>query len=191
MSLYNCVDAAFPGHPLPDNTQLVNMYVGDPGPDAPDTLHIWTAAEADEYEAAHPAIRFIPSYVHNYDNADPVGDANNACDAIERLGWAPFQKGLTRRVLSIDCETLIDPAYFTDMQRQVAKRGFSPILYGSTWFVVQNPSPLGYWFAAPSGRRPTTLAGNARGVQWRWGASWNLSVMDDIVYLAAGRGARH
>lgn len=191
MTLYNLVDAARPGAVLPPGTQLLNLYVGDPGPDAPDTPHVWLASEANAYLDADPLLRFVPSVVHSYDNGDPTGSADNGCDAMERMGWAANMPGDQRRICFIDCETLVDNLFFTAMRQRTVKRGFTPILYGSPFFVTQNTSPFGYWFAAPTGRRPTSLNRNTRGVQWLWGNQWDLSVVDQGVWDGAGRGARH
>lgn len=190
MTLYDGADAAFATAALPAGTQLLCMYVGGPGPGAPDARHIWTAGEANSYYRTDPELRFLPIAVHSYDNGDPVASANNGADAMERLGWAPFMHGLARRVCLIDCETLIDPPFFTAMQDQVYDRGFAPVLYGSAGFVTRNPCPRGYWLAAPTGRRPTSLNGEVRGIQYAWGPSWDLSVFDDLIWAAAGQGPR-
>lgn len=190
MTLYNGADAAFPGAPLPPGTQLLNIYVGDPGAGAPDTPHIWTPGEANAYLENDDQLKFLPTYVHNYADGDPTADADNGCDAIERMGWAPHKPGDENRILWIDCETLVADSYFWQVQQRVVERGFTPGLYGSTYFVVQNRALFGYWFAEPNNHKPSVLTGNQQGIQWQWAAQWDRSVFTRRVWDGAGIGPR-
>lgn len=191
LPLYNGVDSARPGNPLPAGTQILAAYVGIPGIFGPDTPHIWTADEWNHYISSDPDLRVLPVYTHNFPG-NPIGDANNACDAIERLGWAPGLQGAERRILAVDLEIMINPMYVSALFAQVMQRGFSPMPYGSRAFVSQNPQgPVGYWVAELLRVAPIVLPPNAAGVQWKWTDTWDYDVFNERVYLGCGRGLRH
>lgn len=188
--LYNGADAAFPGEPLPPGTQLLSAYVGLPGVGRPDTPHVWTADEWNGYIRSTPNLRVLPIYVHDYDNGDPIGDADNAVQAVLNLGWAPNMPGTSRRIIFLDYEILVDPDYVAAMERRVYDRGFRPVPYGSSYFVRQNPAPYGYWDANYTFHRPTQLPPGSVGVQYEPG-TWDLSVFGQLAWDGAGRGLRH
>lgn len=191
---YNGVDAAYPGAQMPPGTHILAAYVGIPGQGnrSPDTPHIWTADEWNEYIDRDPELRVLPLYVHNYDDGQPEKDAMNGVAAIRELGWAPHRIGAQRRILVIDCETLVDYSYFYNMSKTVYDEGFSPVLYGSS-MVTKNAmvGGRGYWVASLTPRTPTTLPKSWRGQQWSWHGAWDWSVFDGDLYAGCGRGLRH
>jgi hypothetical protein len=189
--LHPGVDAAYPGAPLPLGTQVLAAYIGEPGAGGPDTPHIWTADEWNSYYERDPKLKFLPIYTHDYADGNPGADARNAVDAARALGWAPDMPGAQRRIILIDCETFVDPGYFSEVQAGVNAGGFRPALYGSASFVVQNPCPTGYvpadWNYA---HQPTALPRGWLGIQWRAGTQWDLDVYGEEAYAACGVGPR-
>lgn len=186
MTLYNGVDGAYPGAPLPPGVTILAGYVGEPGePGVPDTPHIWLPGEWNLYVQQHPELRLLPIYTHSYPG-DPAADASNAVNAVLELGWAP---GIGR-LIAIDLETLVDVQYVEELGAQLVNRGFRGMPYGSAYYVNQNPPLAGRWVAQLTRYRPTMLPGPAIGVQWRFGASWDDDVFSQVVYDNCGRGLR-
>ena len=188
--LYDGSDASVPGRPLPEPTDILCAYVGAADlAGQPDTPHIWTRAEWDKYLTAHRDLRVLPIYVHDF-AGDPKADSDNAIDAIVDLGW---KEGIDR-LLVLDMETRVDPAYVRAFDHYVASAGFRLMLYGSLVFVLQNPAPLGgYWAASLTRRRPSVLPSfpGVRGQQWRFDfEGFDRSVFDRFVYDNCGRGLR-
>lgn len=188
--LYTGADASRPGAPLPLGTSILAAYVGKPGPGAPDTPHVWTAAEWNEYVDRHPGLRLLPIYVHNYPDNSPTTDAANAVAAVEALGWIPHLTGSARQAIAIDLEVLVAYNWVADLEAAIDDMGFRALPYGSRSYVVQNPSCFGYWVAQLTSRAPTVLPQGARGIQWHWGTSWDLDVFDAGVYEACATGRR-
>ena len=186
MTLYNGVDAAFPGAALPAGTQILAAYIGEPtDPGPPDTPHIWTAAEWNSYLTVAPQLRFLPVYVHNY-AGDAVADATNAANAATELGWIPG-KG---RLIAFDLETFVDPPYVTDFDANLKQLGFETMPYGSAFYVDQNPPCAGRWVAQLTANPPRSLPAGAIGQQWKFGGSWDYDVFSQYVYDNCGRGPR-
>lgn len=193
MNLINGADAAYPGNPLPAGTQILAAYVGAtdlPGP--PDTPHIWTRDEWNQYldpESAlygGPDLRVLPIYVHDYPG-DPAVLAQNAVDAVTDLGWAA---GIGR-LLVVDLETLVDPAYVSGLNQEVSLRGFRLCKYGSYSTINQNSFVYGgTWGALWVTRKPTILPPGTVGQQWHPGELWDLDVFSPFVYDNCGRGLR-
>lgn len=183
-------DASDPTTPPPAGTLLVCGYVGLPGAGSPDTPHIWTADEWNAALTAAPGSRALPIATHSYDNGDPAISAANAVQACLNLGWAPNRPGGREKIIFIDGEVLVDADYFAAMQERIADEGFIPVLYGSSYFIRQNPSPYGYWDAAWTARPPSVLPPNSLGVQWSPGTAWDRSVFSPVVFNRAGIGPR-
>lgn len=188
--LYPGADASRPGGALPAGTKILAAYVGKPGPGAPDTPHVWTAAEWNSYVSHDPQLRLLPIYVHNYPDANPAQDAANAVAAVEALGWQPNVPGAGRRVIALDLEVLVSYDWVAEVEQEIDARGFRALPYGSRSYVVQNPSCFGYWVAQLTSRPPSLLPQGARGFQWHWGTSWDLDVFDQGVYDACAVGPR-
>ena len=189
MTLYHGADASRPGAVLPSNVQILAAYVGIPGKYGPDTPHIWSGTEWNEYISEQPSLRVLPIYTHNFPG-DPANDALDAVDAIKSLGWAAHLEGDQNRILAVDLEILVDPAYVNPLFNTIKTSGFSPMPYGSDAFVRQNPSGIGYWSALLMSHAPSVLPPGTRGIQWQWGNTWDLNVFDERVYLGCGRGLR-
>jgi len=189
-NLYNGVDAATPGAPLPPDTHILAAYIGIPNQFGPDTPHIWTPEEWNVYLTEQPDLRALPIYTHNFPG-DPKNDAANAAEAAEQLGWTPHLKGSNRRIIAIDLEVMVDPSYVTPLFDEIDLLGFSPMPYGSAGFVKGNPMGIGYWEALLTRLPPTVLPGGTQGIQWRWGPQWDSNVFSERVYLGCGRGLRH
>lgn len=190
MSLYPGADASRPGATLPAGTRILAAYVGQPGPGSPDTPHVWTATEWNEYAVPNPGLRLLPIYVHNYPDFNPAQDAANAVRAVEALGWVPGITGAMRQAIAIDLEVLTAYNWVEDLEGEIDARGFRALPYGSRSYVVQNPSCFGYWVAQLTSRAPTVLPQGAHGIQWHWGPSWDLDVFDVAVYDACAYGPR-
>lgn len=188
--LYDGADAAFPGKPLPAGTEILAGYVGIPGAHGPDTPHIWSASEWNQYIDAEPGLRLLPVYTHNFPDGDPDADAADAVDACRRLGWAPGMPAPFRRFIAVDIETLVAPDYLRKLGQGIWNRGFRCITYGSSSTVSHNPPFAGYWLANWTGRKPRALGQNQRGIQYAPGGEWDLSIFDQATYDGCGRGAR-
>lgn len=94
-------------------------------------------------------------------------------------------------MIVIDCETLVDPAYFGELGRAVYDGGFRPVLYGSAAFVTSNPSPYGYFPADYNYTHPPTiLPANWHGLQWKPGQAWDLDIFDADMLAGCGTGPR-
>jgi hypothetical protein len=187
-ALYPGVDASRPGQPLPPGTRILAAYVGIANQYGPDTPYIWTKDDWNSYHDQDPSIAFLPIYTHNY-GGDPVADANNACDAIGDLGWVAHVPGDHRRILAIDLEILVDPNYVAPLFEQINERGYSPMPYGSAFYVAQNPSGIGYWEALLTPNPPTVLPAGVQGIQWKW-ANWDYDLFSQRVLDGCGIGPR-
>lgn len=188
--LYRGADAAFPGAPLPQGTQILAAYVGSSGLGRPDTPHIWTAGEWNRYLDADPALRLLPIYVHNFTDQAPEVDAGNAVEAVRALGWAANMPGAQRRMIALDLETMVAFEWAAAVMLAIYDAGFMPVPYGSFRFVVQNPCLLGYWEALLSRTPPAVLAAGQLGVQWAFGGQWDSNVFSQAVWDACGVGRR-
>lgn len=191
--LYNGVDSATPGHPLPRNTRILCVYIGAKDlPGQPDARHVWTIDEINQYMDpasklyGGPDLRVLPIFVHDYPG-DPATLANNCCDAAVDLGWS----NRLGRLLVVDFETLIDPPYVGGVSAQITDRGFRMTKYGSQGTINQNPPvPGGTWMATDSGTRPAVLPADRVGEQWLFDEPWDFSVFDQFVYDNCGVGPR-
>lgn len=189
--LYNGVDAAYPGNPLPDGTQVLAAYIGIPGPHGPDTPHIWTPQEWNGYIDRAPELRLCPIYVHNYPDADPVADAIDAAAAAAKLGWVRGYTGAARRIIALDLETMIDPAWVSQFIAQIDREGYRCMDYGTGSTVRHNPTGAGYWEAIWTGRRPTALGPDQQGQQYLPNHDgWDYDVFAQNAYEGFGHGPR-
>lgn len=190
--LYTGADAAWPGPALPAGTAILAAYVGETFlPGAPDTPHIWTAAEWNDYIRVHPGLRVLPIYTHNYPG-DPAACAANAVNAVRALGWAPDMPGSQRRIIALDLEVLEDATYVAALEAEIGKHGFDAMPYGSNGTVKANPEGLvGWWVADLVMTAPRWLGPGVAGVQYRWGAQWDYNVFSQRVYDGCGVGPRH
>lgn len=189
-TLYQGADASQPGAPLPAGTQILAAYVGRSGAGAPDTPHIWTAAEWNHYVDAVPGLHLLPIYVHNFTDQDPRVDAANAVEAVRALGWFPGMAGALRRIIVLDLETMVAFEWAAAVMLAIYDAGFMPLPYGSFRDVIQNPSMIGWWEALLTRTAPTALAPGQAGVQWAFQASWDLDVFSKAVYDGCGVGKR-
>lgn len=198
MTYLNGVDASQPGARLPKGVSILFAYIGAKDLSGqPDTPHIWTVDDCNRYLSPSgdlyggPQLRIVPIYVHDYPG-DPVADAQNACDAMQDMGWA-MDRG---RLLYWDAETLVDPQYTDALAVQCMKRGVRMGKYGSLDTIEQDPPvPGGTWFAKYQDQKPLVIPANL-GVAWQWasptqvGGDWDLSICQSFVYANAGRGIR-
>lgn len=189
-TLYNGADAAFPGHPLPPDTDVLAGYIGSPGQGRPDTPHIWTPAEWNFYVSRYPTLRLLPIYVHNYPDADPMADAANAVAAAKRLGWTANRTGTARRIIALDVETLVDPDWVHKVITGIWDGGYRCMVYGSAGYVTRNPAGTGYWEADYTGVRPTALGPLQLGRQYAANGDWDLDVFTQAAYDGFGHGER-
>lgn len=193
MMLRAGADTDRPGKHLPPGTTILFVYVGDPRlPGAPDARHIWTRAEINEYlDPASPLyggpdLRVVPIFVHDFPG-DPVAIADNIADALIDLGWSDK----LGRLVYLDLETLIAPAYVAQVSAQLARRGFTMGKYGSQGTINSNPPvPGGTWMATDSKAIPLVLPPDRIADQWLFGGDWDLTGADEFVWLNAGVGLR-
>lgn len=187
--LHSGADAAYPGTPLPEGTEILAAYVGGGGTNA---TNVWTAANWNSYVAEFPKLRLLPIWAHSYGDATPEADALGAVAAVKALGWGVNMPGPDRRIIVVDCEILVDPAYFTAVCNTINANGFRPVLYGSQDYVMQNPNPsFGYWVANWNyTAAPTALPSGVLGIQWQSGNPWDLDTFSDELFLACGVGPR-
>lgn len=186
MELFNGVDGAYAGGPLPAGTRILAGYVGEPGkPGNPDTPHIWTQAEWNEYLNQDTGLRALPIYTHNYPG-DPRECAHNATAAVLELGWLPN----IGRLVVVDLETLVDGQYQTELASAMDDFGFEMLPYQNVW-AAQAAGWTGHlWAPVLSRYRPTALNGKMAGIQWQWGNAWDYDVFGRYVWDRAGRGLR-
>jgi hypothetical protein len=172
---------------------VLAAYVGIPGKGnaSPNTPHIWAASEWNGYVAEQPNLRLLPMYTHNYADGDPQADGLNAVEAVKSLGWAPDMPGAERRIIVVDCEILVDPAYFSAVEATINGNGFKAVLYGSANTVLKNPCDGGYVVADWTNHPPTVLPDTWVGVQWASTASWDFDVYSHALYQGCGVGLRH
>lgn len=186
MELFNGVDGAYAGGPLPAQTRILAAYVGVAGEaGAPDTPHIWTTDEWNEYLHQDPGLRALPIYTHNYPG-DARECAHNAVDAILALGWRPG----VGRLLAVDLETLVDEEYEAELAVSIATLGFEMLPYQPLWAAQAAAWAGKVWAPVLSRYRPTTLHAQLAGIQWQWGNAWDYDVFDRYVFDRAARGLR-
>lgn len=191
--LHAGADASAPGKPLPPGTTIVCGYVGAPDlPGQPDARHVWTLAEWNLYLEPSSALyggaelRALPIYVHD-SPGNAVQDAANAADAVTDLGWAA---GIGR-IIVWDAETLVDPAYCSDLNTELRRRGFRMCKYGSQGTINRNPAvDGGSWIATDSKVPVLSMPGDRVGEQWLFSQDWDLNAFDAFVYANCGYGPR-
>lgn len=190
--LHNGVDASRPGGPLPTGTEILAAYVGEPfEPGPPDTPHIWTAAEWNEYLTVDKDLRVLPIYTHNFPG-NATEDAKNAVDAVRALGWLPNLTGTSRRIIALDLELFEDPSYVSALGAGIEALGFDWMPYNTNSTAFANPEgPVGHWVADLVMRAPKSLGPGVAGVQYKFGTQWDYNVFSDRVYLGCGIGLRH
>lgn len=192
MTLYNMVDAATPGASLPAGTHILAAYVGIPNQYGPDTPHIWTRDEWNEYLDPDRSLKCLPIYTHNYPG-NAKADADNAVQAVGELGWVDNKTGEDERIIAVDLEIFVDPGYVSALFMEIRRRGFSPMPYGSDFYVKQNPAGIGYWSALLTPRAPSMLPSGYQGIQWSWThfPGWDSSVVSQRVWDGCGIGPRN
>ena len=191
--LHAGADSAKPGQPLPPGTTILCIYVGAKDlPDQPDAVHVWSVDEANLYLDPSsplyggPELRVLPVFVHDFPG-DPVLIANNTADALTDMGWSDKLE----RIVFLDIETLVAPAYVAAVASQLTARGFTMGKYGSQGTINQNPPvPGGTWMATDSKIPPLTLPPDRVGEQWLFSDPWDLSGFDEFVYQRCGVGPR-
>jgi len=139
-------DAAFPPA-SPPNVEFVAGYIGGGTP------HVWTETEWAASHSKSTAQLRLPIFVRVPPTTrDPVVEANFSAD------WAEAHGQPKGSLIALDYETSTVQSYLTAYDRQIVKRGFKCVVYGSRSFVMQ--------LTAPSGGR--------------WSATWNnLPHMDN------------
>lgn len=182
-SLHLMFDAAFPpGKPYP-GAQAVAGYIGG------NTPHIWTL---DEWLRFQHLVQF-PIWV-GFNEADPIGHANDAVAAMKRLGWS--QNARNKRAVILDFETEIDPGWVNQFAGTINDHGYETMPYGSESTIVSNPSRSGRWVALYDGQMDIPNVTDAIGHQFRADVPWDgtqvdLSVITDTMYSHGGVGPRH
>ena len=191
--LYKGADASTPKAALPSGYLIVAGYVGAPElPGQPDTPHVWTAAEWNQYlDPASPlyvpGCRALPIYTHDYPG-DPVQDAANAMDAAADLGWDADRGS---RVMAWDSEFLSDPGYCAGLRRALNLGGWLLMTYEKT--ALQDPPTDLRWLFHIQGLHsppPRSLPAGADGLQWTFAGAWDLDLFSQRVYDLCGQGPR-
>jgi hypothetical protein len=177
--LYKCFDAAFPPETAPPGAQAVLGYLGREG----QTPHVWTLAEWQRF--GH--LRQFPAWVPDLGRAPGI-EADLAVAAAAALGWAPHQPD--PRVIVIDMETSIEPAWYNTAAGRIIWHGYTPVAYGSLSTVLQNAA-LDVW-AADWNDLPRLQPGQTiHGTQYAAGGAVDWSVIDSWLWDRGGEGPRH
>lgn len=120
------IDAAYPPPAVPAGVSGVMGYIGGAA------SHVWTPAEWQPFRA----VRQYPVWVAEGGAADSQAAA--AVKAAKSLGWAPDMPIGETRVIVIDMETAIEPAWYKIMAAGILSGGFVPVCYGSLSTVLGN-----------------------------------------------------
>jgi hypothetical protein len=120
------IDAAFPPPGIPAGVSGVMGYIGGAA------THVWTPGEWKPFHA----VRQYPIWVAEGGAADTQAAA--AVKAAKALGWAPDLPLGETRVIVIDMETAVEPAWYKIMAAGILSGGFVPVCYGSLSTVLGN-----------------------------------------------------
>jgi hypothetical protein len=178
-------DAAYPPPTTPDNAEGVLGYIGGPR-----ATHVWAPAQWLPFQH----LRQFPCYVPDL-SMSPTGQAGDALERAERLGWAPHMPADQTRVMICDLEAEAEPDWYADWAETIRAGGFAPVAYGSLSTVLGNHATdvlAADWDGIPAIPAGSTL----RGVQYRANVAYagtevDLSVFDGWLMARGGVGPRH
>jgi len=128
------IDAAYPPANMEGATGLV-FYAGG------DTPHVWTPAEVHSFNAQY----LLPVFVRSNPGNAATGAADAAAYLAALTGTYSVPKG---KLVALDSETSIDPAYVAAFVAAVNAGGYPVIDYGSQDDVLKNDNPNGYYWGA-------------------------------------------
>jgi hypothetical protein len=183
MSGYTVIDAARPPMYLPLDVDGVLGYIGGVA------THVWSPAEWKPFAG----VRQFPCWVAEGGAADTQAVA--AVAAARRLGWAPDMPIGETRVIVIDMETAVEPAWYKIMAAGILSGGFVPVCYGSLSTVLGNAAS-DVLAADWDGIAEIPAGQTIHGVQYRANVSIGATVVDYSVFDGwlfgrGGRGLRH
>lgn len=115
-----------------------------------------------------------------------IADAHSAAVQLRALGIRGRRIARRRRVVALDVETQVAPAYVAGFAEQLAAEGYATMPYGSAWSLFANPVCRGYWAAAWDGTpaeypHPGVIATQYTNAPLR---GYDLSVINGDVPLA-------
>lgn len=182
MSVHQILDAARPPVTVPAGVQGVMGYIGGLAD------HVWTPDEWQPF--SH--LRQFPVWVAEAGSAELQG--MGAVRAARALGWAPNEPGDATRVIIIDMETAVEPAWYKIMAGQVTAGGFVPVCYGSLSTVLGNAA-ADVLAAAWDGVRAIPPGQDIHGGQYLAnvpyaGTRVDYSLFDDWLFNRGGVNAR-
>lgn len=182
--LFRVFDAATPPKTAPPGCQGVLGYIGGLR-----ATRIWLLEEWDWF--AH-LVQF-PAWVPDVHSESPVVSANLACNAAEKLGWAPWQAD--KRAIVCDLETDIARGWYAQFAGEVEQRGFTSVAYGSLSTVLENAAAevlAAGWDGAAVLLPGQTIHGHQYQANVPFeGTEVDFSVVDGWLFARGGQGARH
>jgi hypothetical protein len=183
MALRLMYDAAYPPTAPYLNAAAAAGYLGG------NTPHAWTRGEWND----QAGMRYCPIWT-GYLEDDPAQHANDAVTTAEALGWKAFT--LPRRIIALDFEGEIDPAWVNTYADVVEHLGFDtvPYLSISAW-QGGDPTRFSWWLPDWNGVPDLPAYPDVIGHQYVPDVPWlntkvDLSVIDEKFWARLGRGAR-
>ena len=175
------IDAAYPPPAIPAGVTGIMGYIGGLAD------HVWTPKEW----APFASIRQYPIWVAEGGAADTQAAA--ACAAAKKLGWAPDQPD--ERVLVVDMETAVEPAWYGIFADVVIANGFIPVAYGSLSTVLGNAA-ADVIAADWDGIKQIPAGQTIHGVQYQanvkaGGGTVDFDLFDAWLMARGGVGPRH
>jgi hypothetical protein len=175
------IDAAYPPAAVPAGISGVMGYVGGAA------YHTWTPAEWQPFHA----VRQYPVWVAEGGAADTQAEA--AVRAVAALGWVAH--AADTRVIVIDMETAVEPAWYKIMAAGVSAAGYLPVAYGSLSTVLGNDA-ADVLAADWDGVARLPPGATIHGVQYEAnvqlaGATVDRCLFDSWLMARGGVGPRH
>jgi hypothetical protein len=177
--LYRVFDAANPPAQAPPGCQGVLGYIGGNR-----ATRIWTLDDWLRFQH----LKQYPAYVPDFTAQKPAAAAEDACQIMRNLGWAPYQPG--RRALVCDLETSTERAWYQVFAAHVFNAGYTAVAYGSLSTVLENAAE-DVWVAAWDGNPDLVPGQTIHAHQFTANATVDLSMADDWLWARGGQGPRH
>jgi hypothetical protein len=182
--LYRVFDAATPPETPPPGVQGVLGYIGGQRATRTWTLDDWLRFKD---------LKQYPGYVPDFTAQKPGPAADEACQLMRNLGWAPYQPG--RRALICDLETLNERAWYAMFAGHVFNAGFTAVAYGSLSTVLENAAEdviVAAWDGNPALVPGQTIHGHQHTANVPFGGTVvDFSAFDDWLWARGGQGPRH
>lgn len=146
MGTIKFIDAAYPPRSM-EGAQGLCFYAGG------DAVHVWTLSEVAAFRAEY----LLPVFVRSTPGNAATGNAD-ALTYLRDLGKYNIPAG---KLVALDTETAVDPAYVAAFVTAVNAGGHPVIDYGSQSNVLGNKNPDGYYWGADWTGTPHISTGDA------------------------------